>query len=182
MNAARVAQLRYWTRRHLRLMGSYLADTNLLLRLADPNSEQHAVATQALARLLGQGNEVYLTPQNFIEFWPWRLVPWKGTASDGPANGPQKKLLICRNVFRYCRILQKYSLAGSTLCNAFPSAVSEFTTPAWSPCFRLMLLSTWFRSILRTSPRSHSFHRSTHNNSSARRENDCSCRWSRYEA
>ncbi len=24
-------------------MGSYLADTNLLLRLADPNSEQHAV-------------------------------------------------------------------------------------------------------------------------------------------
>jgi len=46
-------------------MGSYLADTNLLLRLADPNSEQHAVATQALARLLGQGNEVYLTPQEF---------------------------------------------------------------------------------------------------------------------
>src|SRR5436853_6985121 len=50
-------------------MGSYLADTNLLLRLADPNSEQHIVATQALARLLGQGDEVYVTPQNFIEFW-----------------------------------------------------------------------------------------------------------------
>ena len=50
-------------------MGSYLADTNLLLRLADPDSTQHAVATQALARLLGQGDEVYLTPQNFIEFW-----------------------------------------------------------------------------------------------------------------
>ena len=49
------------------LMGSYLADTNLLLRLADPSSEQHAVATQALARLLGQGDEVYVTPQNFIE-------------------------------------------------------------------------------------------------------------------
>ena len=50
-------------------MASYLADTNLLLRLADPDSEQHAVATQALARLLGKGDEVYLTPQNFIEFW-----------------------------------------------------------------------------------------------------------------
>jgi predicted nucleic acid-binding protein len=50
-------------------MGSYLADTNLLLRLADPDSTQHAVATQVLARLLGQGDEVYLTPQNFIEFW-----------------------------------------------------------------------------------------------------------------
>ena len=50
-------------------MGSYLADANLLLRLADPGSEQHPVATQALARLLGQGDEVYIAPQNFIEFW-----------------------------------------------------------------------------------------------------------------
>jgi len=49
-------------------MGSYLADTNLLLRLADPDSEQHPVATQALARLLGQADEVYITRQNFIEF------------------------------------------------------------------------------------------------------------------
>ena len=50
-------------------MATYLADTNLLLRLADPASAQHPIATQALARLLGQGDEVYLTPQNFIEFW-----------------------------------------------------------------------------------------------------------------
>lgn len=50
-------------------MASYLADTNLLLRLADPASPQHPIATDALARLLGQGDEVYLTPQNFIEFW-----------------------------------------------------------------------------------------------------------------
>ena len=50
-------------------MATYLADTNLLLRLADPESPQHPVATLALARLLGQGDEVYVTPQNFIEFW-----------------------------------------------------------------------------------------------------------------
>ena len=50
-------------------MATYLADTNLLLRLADPASAQHPVATNALARLLAQGDEVYLTPQNFIEFW-----------------------------------------------------------------------------------------------------------------
>jgi predicted nucleic acid-binding protein len=50
-------------------MGSYLADTNLLLRLADRNSAQHSIATQALAQLLKRGDEVYLTPQNFIEFW-----------------------------------------------------------------------------------------------------------------
>lgn len=50
-------------------MATYLADTNLLLRLADPASPQHFIATQALARLLRQGDEVFLTPQNFIEFW-----------------------------------------------------------------------------------------------------------------
>jgi predicted nucleic acid-binding protein len=50
-------------------MASFLADTNLLLRLADPASPQHLVATDALARLVGEGHEVYLTPQNFIEFW-----------------------------------------------------------------------------------------------------------------
>lgn len=50
-------------------MATYLADTNLLLRLADPASPQHPISTQALARLLGQGDEIYLTPQNFIEFW-----------------------------------------------------------------------------------------------------------------
>jgi predicted nucleic acid-binding protein len=39
------------------------------LRLADPASPQHRVAIDALARLVGEGNEVYLTPQNFIELW-----------------------------------------------------------------------------------------------------------------
>jgi predicted nucleic acid-binding protein len=50
-------------------MATYLADTNLLPRLADPASPQHAIATQALAQLLGKGDEVYLTAQNLIEFW-----------------------------------------------------------------------------------------------------------------
>jgi predicted nucleic acid-binding protein len=50
-------------------MVAYLADTNLLLRLADPASPQHVIATQALARLFRQGDEVFLTAQNFIEFW-----------------------------------------------------------------------------------------------------------------
>ncbi|MBE0543019.1 MAG: type II toxin-antitoxin system VapC family toxin [Verrucomicrobia bacterium] len=50
-------------------MATYLADTNLLLRLADPASPQHSIATQALAGLLRQGDEIFLTPQNFIEFW-----------------------------------------------------------------------------------------------------------------
>ncbi len=50
-------------------MATYLADTNLLLRLADPASRQHSIATDALVQLVGRGDEVYLTPQNLIEFW-----------------------------------------------------------------------------------------------------------------
>src|SRR4051794_30011742 len=49
-------------------MATYLADTNLLLRLADPASPHHPVAMQALAGLLARGDEVYLTAQNFVEF------------------------------------------------------------------------------------------------------------------
>lgn len=61
-------------------MATFLADTNLLLRIADAASAQHFTATQALARLLGKGDEVYLTPQNFIEFWAVATRPI-------PANG-----------------------------------------------------------------------------------------------
>jgi predicted nucleic acid-binding protein len=50
-------------------MATYLADTNLLLRLAGPASPQHPIATRALAQLFHHGDEVYLTPQNWIEFW-----------------------------------------------------------------------------------------------------------------
>lgn len=50
-------------------MATYLADTNLLLRLADPASPQHPIAANALAQLFRDGHEVSLTPQNLIEFW-----------------------------------------------------------------------------------------------------------------
>lgn len=41
-------------------MATYLADTNVLLRLADPASPQHAIATQTLTHLLNKGDEVDL--------------------------------------------------------------------------------------------------------------------------
>ena len=140
-------------------MGSYLADTNLLLRLADPNSEQHAVATQALARLLGQGNEVYLTPQNFIEFWAVATRPVEGNGFGWTSERTAKEVADLQERFPILPDSPEVFARWLDLVQRFPvRGISEFTTPAWSPCFRLMLLSTWFRSILRTSPRSHSFH------------------------
>jgi predicted nucleic acid-binding protein len=57
-------------------MATYLADTNLLLRLADPASPQHPIATSALTQLFRKGEEVYITPQNLIEFWAVATRPF----------------------------------------------------------------------------------------------------------
>ena len=73
-------------------MATYLADTNLLLRLADPASAQHPIATDALARLVGQGDEVYLTPQNFIEFWAVATRPVNANGFDWSSERTTKEV------------------------------------------------------------------------------------------
>jgi predicted nucleic acid-binding protein len=47
----------------------YLADTNVLLRWVQPSDPLNAVALAAVEALLDQGEQVYVTPQNFVEFW-----------------------------------------------------------------------------------------------------------------
>jgi len=80
-------------------MASYLADTNLLLRLADPASEQHKVVTQALARLLSQGDEVYVTPQNFIEFWAVATRPLEANGFGWTSHRTAKEVTDLRDRF-----------------------------------------------------------------------------------
>ena len=48
---------------------SYLADSNILSRLAQKQSPHHAIARRAVISLRKQGEEICLVPQNFIEFW-----------------------------------------------------------------------------------------------------------------
>lgn len=50
-------------------MAKYLADTNVLLRMADLHSTQNFAAGEAVARLLSQNHEIYLVPQVISEFW-----------------------------------------------------------------------------------------------------------------
>ncbi|MDQ3014027.1 MAG: PIN domain nuclease, partial [Acidobacteriota bacterium] len=47
----------------------YLADTNILLRLAEPGHQMHAEALAALAMLKTKGDTGCVIPQNIIEFW-----------------------------------------------------------------------------------------------------------------
>jgi predicted nucleic acid-binding protein len=48
---------------------AYLADTNVLLRWPRPTAPLYAAAQQAVRSLLRRGEQLYVTPQNFVEFW-----------------------------------------------------------------------------------------------------------------
>jgi predicted nucleic acid-binding protein len=50
-------------------MAAYLIDTNIWLRSVQRESVHHALAAEALATLIAQGNDVFITAQNVIEFW-----------------------------------------------------------------------------------------------------------------
>ncbi|MTJ47099.1 type II toxin-antitoxin system VapC family toxin [Dolichospermum sp. UHCC 0259] len=48
---------------------AYLIDTNIILRIAQPNHPMCAESLNALARLRRQKENCYLTHQNLVEFW-----------------------------------------------------------------------------------------------------------------
>jgi predicted nucleic acid-binding protein len=50
-------------------MTKYLLDTNVILRFSNPADAQNTLATEAVAILLAQGDECYLTAQVLIELW-----------------------------------------------------------------------------------------------------------------
>ena len=60
---------------------SVLVDTNVLLRLAQPNHGQYRAATDGVARARLAGEALYVTPQNIAEFWA------AATRPVGAANG-----------------------------------------------------------------------------------------------
>lgn len=50
-------------------MAKYLLDTNIILRFCNPADVQHRLVADAVATLLAQGDECYLTPQVLMEMW-----------------------------------------------------------------------------------------------------------------
>lgn len=48
---------------------SYLVDTNILLRSAQPSHTMHADAARAVGELLARGEILSIIPQNIIEYW-----------------------------------------------------------------------------------------------------------------
>jgi predicted nucleic acid-binding protein len=48
---------------------SYLADTNILLRLVQPDSPEYGTIRQCTDRLWASGADLFYTSQNLAEFW-----------------------------------------------------------------------------------------------------------------
>ena len=48
---------------------NYLADSNILSRLAQPQNPHHAIARRATIKMRQQSLEICIVPQNLIEFW-----------------------------------------------------------------------------------------------------------------
>ncbi len=48
---------------------SYLVDTNILTRLAEPGHPKHQQALDAVKHLVGVGHTLHIVPQNLYEFW-----------------------------------------------------------------------------------------------------------------
>lgn len=47
----------------------YLIDTNILLRICEPQNSQHQIVCNAIRNLRQQGHQLYIVPQNCAEFW-----------------------------------------------------------------------------------------------------------------
>lgn len=58
----------------------YLADSNILSRLSQPQNQYHAFARRAVITLRQQSEEICILPQNLIEFW---AVATRPIASNG---------------------------------------------------------------------------------------------------
>lgn len=48
---------------------SYLVDSNVLLRLSQPNNQHHKSARQAIINIRLSREQISIVPQNLIEFW-----------------------------------------------------------------------------------------------------------------
>lgn len=59
---------------------SFLVDTNILSRLAEPGHPMHQPALDAMNRLAFEGHKLHIVPQNLYEFW---VVCTRPTAVNG---------------------------------------------------------------------------------------------------
>lgn len=78
-----------------------LADTNIILRLAEPAHPMHGLALTAVKKLFADGHNLCLIPQNLIEFWNVATRPadkngfgWTPVRTDVDVSGLESNFTI----------------------------------------------------------------------------------------
>ena len=77
-----------------------LVDTNVLLRLLQPEHPQYAIASMALAGLRRQESDLCIARQNLVEFW---AVATRPVAENGLGMSPlmtASEVRVLRDLFR----------------------------------------------------------------------------------
>lgn len=98
------------------------ADTNILLRSAEPAHPTHTQAVNAVKTLLTNGDRVCLIPQNLIEFWNVATRPvekngfgWSPTKTDVEISRLESLLTVLPDTQAIYREWRKIVLDNSVL-------------------------------------------------------------------
>ena len=79
----------------------YLADTNILLRSSEPRHRMHSETVDATRRLLENGEEVCVGPQNLIEFWAVATRPPSANGLGMTTAQTNAELVRIKTFFRF---------------------------------------------------------------------------------
>jgi predicted nucleic acid-binding protein len=80
---------------------SYLVDTNILLRSAEPSHPMFYSATNAMDILLNRGEQLYITPQNLIEFWNVATRPQEKNGLGYSIIETQREIARIKNIISF---------------------------------------------------------------------------------
>lgn len=78
---------------------SYLIDTNVLLRLVQDSHPMHDVAAASIRKLLADDQELFITPQNLIEFWAVATRPANYNGLGLTIDEAVRELLQLKSIF-----------------------------------------------------------------------------------
>ncbi len=77
----------------------YLADTNIILRLAEPAHPMQGIALKAVTTLFANGENLCLLPQNLIEFWNVATRPADKNGFGWTASQTDAEVTVLENTF-----------------------------------------------------------------------------------
>ena len=117
-------------------MTDYLLDTNILLRTVQSEAPTHTLAVEAVAAILDEGDNVFITPQILIEFWAVTTRPvdvnglgWSPALADAEIQQLQHQFPLLDDrpdVFlNWLQLVKQYAVQGKKVHDARLVAIMQ---------------------------------------------------------